>query len=94
MTHTPGPWKWNVPAKEKHVQARWITGNGFFIAKAYGHDGQPVDDNARLIATAPDMYEEGKDLLIAIKVTMNDLPLAVQRRVKRLEAIYAEAEGR
>ena len=57
MTHTEGPWVASVPKKEKHMQARWITGNGFFIAKAYGHDGQPVDGNARLIAAAPELLE-------------------------------------
>ena len=67
MTHTEGPWVASVPKKEKHMQARWITGNGFFIAKAYWHDGQPVDGNARLIAAAPELLEALESVLTAIR---------------------------
>ena len=72
MTHTEGPWVASVPKKEKHMQARWITGNGFFIAKAYGHDGQPVDGNARLIAAAPELLDALRDLLYAATLPMKE----------------------
>ena len=57
MKHTPGPWRVVRSEKAKHRSARFIMGGRIFVGKAYGHDGEPVDDNARLIADAPRMRE-------------------------------------
>lgn len=57
MPHTRKPWRAVKPRKQKHREARWITSGSTFVAKVYGHDGQPVDENAALIAAAPDMED-------------------------------------
>lgn len=36
----------------RHAQARFIKSGDVFVAKVYGHEGQPVDENAEQIVAA------------------------------------------
>lgn len=71
MKHTPGPWK-ESRAKERDNTGGWdyaiLDGNNKIIAEAFEnvgfasgstviHDFRPVEANARLIASAPELLE-------------------------------------
>jgi hypothetical protein len=63
IKHTPGPY--HIVSSDKHPEARFIRtkkGNTF-VGKVYGHDGQPVDDNAMLFAIAPELLNVFRDML-------------------------------
>ena len=54
--HTKGPWKAVKSQKPKHKTAIFIAyGKAGYVAKVYGHDGEPVEANASLIAAAPEL---------------------------------------
>ena len=52
--HTPSPYC-SFRGVRKHREAIFIKGGNVFVAKIYGHDGQPVEENARLFVAAPDL---------------------------------------
>ena len=93
MTHTPGPW--TVEGKAGY-EAPVIRGNGRAIAKVLydgGSEDREVDDNAVLIAAAP-------ELLAAAKLIREETPRAYPAcqcerciAVRQLDAIIAQAEG-
>ena len=100
--HTPGPWCVVPSRKEKHKEARFIgvrdrvSGEMVFVGKAYGHDGEPVEANARLIAAAPDLKMAGEELRAALNHVVDpkwqdadNLKLALAA----WDAAIAKAEG-
>ncbi len=61
--HTGGDWYHVTSRIPKHKEAIFIKGSGVFVAKVYGHDGQPTRANTALIIAAPTMF----DTLTAIR---------------------------
>lgn len=92
MEHTPGPWE-TCQGRRKHREARFITA-GFdrYVGKVYGHDDQPVEANARLIAAAPDLLAACEAALQAL-LTMPSSYGQDQIEVPALEAALAKARG-
>lgn len=56
MPHSPKPWK-TVRGKGKHKQAIFIKSGEVWVAKVYGHEGQPSTENAYLISIAPNLAD-------------------------------------
>lgn len=88
--HTPGPWHVIGSRKQKYASARFIRAGCAFVGKTYGHEGQPADANARLIAAAPAMLEAlqaCREYLIANPLPIESAPGRVLRVIDRaLEA--------
>ena len=95
-THTPGPWE----AAGSCVRTKCtVDGGGFFVADCwrswdpanveFAFDGNEADANARLIASAPDMYES---LCMAIKYLRGEN--MGSSMLPKFEAAIAKAEGR
>lgn len=60
---TPGEWK-TVRGVKKHREAIFIkSSTGEFVAKVYGHEGQPVEANAAMLAAAPNLLSSLKSLV-------------------------------
>ena len=69
-THTPSPYI-KLPGINKHKRAIFIKNKelGVFVGKVYGHQGQPVEENAKLFMTAPVLLEvckKQKTLIISL----------------------------
>lgn len=69
VTHTKGEWEQHA-GRKKFQEARFIVavksnGSRVFVAKAYGHEGQPVEANAKLIAEAPETKRQ-RDMLLGV----------------------------
>ncbi len=67
MKHTQGKWR-HYPGRKKFKEAEFIVSkpdgtdaSKVFVAKVYGHEGQPTQANARLIAAAPRLLTLLKD---------------------------------
>lgn len=80
MSHTPGPWTWTAPygATLMFTGCRvnegpiLVGGDNTEVLNANSGEYSPVDneDNARLIAAAPDLLEACKELMARIDGTM------------------------
>ena len=71
---SPYPWRLVRSKMEKHKEALFIMdGANGFVAKAYGHGGEPVEDNAKLICLAPRMVkliaQTADNLNVTLKLT-------------------------
>jgi len=93
MAHTPGPWK-AYAGRQKHKEAMFITaGPNNFVGKAYGHDGQPVYDNAVLIAAAPELLGALEKLTGCLSTNMLDQNNAREYWTTAITAIYHAKGG-
>lgn len=92
MEHTPGPWDIVTSQMEKHKTEIFIRGNRkkTFVGKAYGFEGQPVRQNARLIAAAPNLLSACERALKDI--SSNPTPETCTARIYLADAIQ-KAKG-
>ena len=95
-THTPGPWKWEE-GKLYDEQDRFLCTS----FDELGEEGMPPDsDNchyAALIAAAPAIYADAKQLCELVRDFMNDNRLydgQVIQAISNLETALSQAEGR
>lgn len=82
---TPGPWKSSVPRQLKHKSCRWIKSGTVHVAKVYGDSefvkvAEETEANARLIATAPEMYD------ILVKIADHRMSPASKQEINDLMA--------
>ena len=79
MSHTPGPWKWDdyslvAPSVSTDDERHWVVSVDLYEQLA-------VDpDDARLIASAPDLLEALQALLRFVTASIDDLDEAERRR--------------
>lgn len=78
MNHSPGPYT-SFRGHGRHAGARFIKSGTTFVAKVYGHEGQPVDANEALFLAAPDLYAACK-VLAAIADAYDDNALDDEAR--------------
>lgn len=92
MAHTPGPW-WLRPT---HDHGKYILGSssaGSEHAVAECHSG---DDNARLIAAAPDLLaacERAKGFVESWEKQLGDWDEVDQNTINAINAAIAKARG-
>lgn len=97
--HTPGPWKFGV-RKDKSM---WLSIGDPATGPHYQGDLYASEDDARLIAAAPEMLEALRDALGAIrsasralseehKLVLGGKPWG-GRDIVAIEAVIAKAEG-
>jgi len=93
MEYTKGEWeiKKLEYTHEDRIKITSQPKDGMFemVCFVYGENNR--ESNARLIATAPDMYEALKELKTAIDKGQERLGVG---RLERLEAAIAKAEGK
>lgn len=90
-THTPGPWQWTS------VAGGWdgvIGPSGLAICKLVENN----PENARLIAAAPEMFDElrlVRGYLDAVRENMAHIGeyAAVNAKIEHLDALIAKATG-
>ena len=94
--HTPGPWKWNG------AEAIWSTGkNAKLICDFERLLGYPnnIENDANLIAAAPEMLEALKatngwlEVLLEDSTISENAKVAIRDRFNRNEQAIAHAEG-
>jgi hypothetical protein len=88
--HTPGPW--NAADKRPRSQGFSIFADGQYVAFVGDSDAvTPCEDNARLIAAAPDLLAVCQELEESVEYWSEyDVPLGI---VDRIRAAIAKATG-
>jgi hypothetical protein len=69
---TPGPWKIYYPGRNKGMTVILDSREDCYVATIDEENSMPVDANAYLIASAPDMYYLLNDVLKIFDSTTND----------------------
>lgn len=93
-THTPAPWIAKQLINHTTQAGNWVI---LYSAKSgqhmcrLDHAGEFSEDNARLIATAPDLLEALKEARHCLNMSGNQYPSSVEREI---DAAIAKAEGR
>ena len=96
--HTPGPWYPHY-AKADHCLSSSVWGKepGNQVAVIGGKSLETMNANAALIAAAPAMYADAKQLCELVRDFMNDNRLydgQVIQAISNLETALSQAEGR
>lgn len=101
IKHTPGPWNVQESSRLSIVSKTriqvWNVDNEDHTQTVAGCVGANSEANARLIATAPELYEVGKMLLEKYEEfagVYEGFALVTAQDVAKLRQIVAKAEGR
>lgn len=89
---TPGIYK-SFHGVHKHQEAVFIKAKNVFVAKVYGHDGQPVDANADLLCAAPLMYKALAQIIKDLKDALDSESHPYPESIKFGEQALNAAKG-
>jgi len=93
---TPGPWE--IEGEGQEVVGILASGHNHFIAKLSGWAQPQQDRNARLIASAPDLFEAceylEKVLLLIEKTNCLPVPSILRNNIEVLQQILSKVENR
>lgn len=94
MSHTPGPWQAWEPLRNSRHRPITQAPNGQTIAYVQYSQSMPVDANARLIASAPELLAALKEArrCLAYHVGKDQFSADIAA-VEQAEAAIAKAEG-
>lgn len=101
MNHTPGPWR--IEPDDSARRPHNILGEGLTIAQTYWNehaDEDRCEANARLIAAAPELYEEllaaWRSITELLEYGSGPLPggmgVELEQRARSMRAVLAEVE--
>lgn len=93
LKHSPGPYSIVQSRKQKFKEALFIKCPQGFVGKVYGHESEPVIDNAVLFRQAPNLENLLRRSQKAINWALSALIESGNQRTYLLELILIEIEA-